>query len=146
MLAPREAPAEPSPSPAAEPSATPQESLADRLRALVPGAAPARVSVDFTHSLKSGKLRVSVDDKSVIDADLDSRVTKRIAGINLRKGALRDSFEVEPGRHEIHVRVSWGGNVKDESIWGNFQPGSKRVLEVRLWGVGGLQDLSVKWR
>jgi len=104
------------------------------------------VSLDLGHSLKSGKLRVFVDDAPVIEADLDSRVTRRIAGVSLRKGSLRDSFEVEPGRHEIRVRVAWDGNVKSESIWANFQPGSKRQLEARLRGVGGLQDLSLKWR
>ena len=89
--------------------------------------------------LKSGTLRVFVDDATVIEADLDSRVTKRIAGINLRKGGLRDSFEVEPGRHEIRVRVAWGGNVKNESIWANFQPGSKRRL---IWMSGSRQSRS----
>ena len=104
------------------------------------------MSLDFGHSLKSGTLRVFVDDAVVIEADLDSRVTKRVAGLTLRKGSLQDSFEVEPGRHEIRVRVAWDGNVKSESIWANLQPGSKRRLEARLRGVGGLQDLSLKWR
>ncbi len=121
-------------------------SVVDRVASLVKRPEAAQVSLDFSHSLKSGTLRVFVDDAPVIETDLDSRVTKRIAGINLRKGSLRDSFEVEPGRHEIRVRVAWEGNVKNESIWANFQPGSKRRLEARLWGVGGLQDLSLKWR
>jgi hypothetical protein len=145
-VAPPEAPTPTSPSPGAETTPAPATSLADRLRSLVPGPEPAQVSVDFAHSLKSGTLRVFVDDAPVIETDLDSRVTRRIAGINLRKGSLRDSFEVEPGPHQIRVRVAWGGNVKDESIWANFQPGSKRRLEARLRGVGGLQDLSLKWR
>jgi serine/threonine-protein kinase len=145
-LAPPELPAQPSPDPGLEGSPAPALSLADRFRSLVPGSEPAQVSVDFAHSLKSGTLRVFVDDEEVIEADLDSRVTRRFAGIDLRKGTLRDSFDVAPGRHEIRVRVAWGGNVKDESIWGNFQPGSKRRLEARLRGVGGLQDLSLKWR
>jgi hypothetical protein len=145
-LAPAGVPTQPSPSPGAEATLAPAASLADRLRSLVAGPEPAQVSVDFAHSLKSGTLRVFVDDAPVIEADLDTRVTRRIAGISLRKGSLRDSFEVEPGRHEIRVRVAWGGRVKDESIWANFQPGSKRRLEARLRGVGGLQDLSLKWR
>jgi hypothetical protein len=145
-LAPPGVPTPPSPSPGVEATPTPGDSLADRLRSLVTGTEPAHVSVEFAHSLKSGTLRVFVDDAPVIETNLDSRVTRRIAGINLRKGSLRDSFEVEPGRHQIRVRVAWGGNVKDESIWANFQPGSKRRLEARLRGVGGLQDLSLRWR
>jgi hypothetical protein len=134
-----------SPSPGAE-SAPPSAKALDRVGELLAGPKAAQVSVDFAHSLKNGTLRVFVDDTPVIEADLDSRVTKRIAGISLRKGSLRDSFEVKPGRHEIRVRVAWDGNVKSESIWANFQPGSKRRLEARLRGVGGLQDLSLSWR
>ena len=134
-----------SPSPGAE-SAPPPAKALDRVAGLLAGPKAAQVSLDLGHSLESGTLRVFVDDAPVIEADLDSRVTRRIAGVSLRKGSLRDSFEVEPGRHEIRVRVAWDGNVKSESIWANFQPGSKRQLEARLRGVGGLQDLSLKWR
>jgi len=118
----------------------------DRVASLLAGPEAAQVSLDFGHSLRSGTLRVSVDDAVVIEADLDSRVTKRVAGLTLRKGGLQDSFRVKPGRHEIHVRVAWDDNVKSESIWANLEPGSKRRLEARLRGVGGLQDLSLKWR
>jgi len=134
-----------SPRPSAE-IAPPAARALDRVAGLLAGPEAAQVSVDFAHSLKSGTLRVFVDDAPVIEADLDSRVTRRIAGVSLRKGSLRDSFEVEPGRHEIRVRVAWDGNVKNGSIWANFQPGSKRLLEARLRGVGSLQDLSLKWR
>jgi hypothetical protein len=44
------------------------------------------------------------------------------------------------------VQVAWDRNVKSESIWANLQPGANRRLEARLRGVGGLQDLSLKWR
>lgn len=82
----------------------------------------------------------------MVEEDLDSRVTRRVAGLTLRKGSLQRSFEVEPGRHEIRVRVAWGDNSKQETIWANFEPGSARRLEARLRGVGGLQDLSLRWR
>jgi serine/threonine-protein kinase len=124
----------------------PDGPAASRVTSLLTGRQPARVSLDFGHSLRSGMLRVWVDDEAMIEADLDSRVTKQIAGLKLRKGTWQDSFEVEPGRHEIRVRVSWGDNVKQESIWANFEAGSTRRLEARLRGVGGLQDLSLKWR
>jgi hypothetical protein len=145
-FAPAGAPAPSAPSPGTEAAPGPGgPSVADRVGTLLQGSERAQVSLDFGHSLKSGTLRVFVDDASVIEADLDSRVTRRIAGVSLRKGSLRDSFHVEPGRHEIRLRVAWDGNVKTESIWANFQPGSKRRLEARL-RVGGLQDLSLNWR
>jgi eukaryotic-like serine/threonine-protein kinase len=133
------------PVPRAEVTPPPPTAL-DRVASLLAGPESAQVSLDFEHSLKSGTLRVSVDDAVVIEADLDSRVTKRVAGLTLRKGGLKDSFRVKPGRHEVRVRVAWDDNVKSESIWANLQPGSNRRLEARLRGVGGLQDLSLKWR
>jgi serine/threonine-protein kinase len=146
-LRPTERPAPPAPSPAAGVAPAPGgASVVDRVASLLSRTEPARVSFDFGHSLKSGSLRVLVDDTVVIEADLDSRVTRRVAGLTLRKGGVQDSFEVAPGRHQIRVRVAWNGNVKDESLWANLQPGSRRRLEARLRGIGGLQDLSLKWR
>ena len=126
--------------------APPPVKALDRVASLLAGPEAAQVSLDFGHSLKDGTLRVFVDDAVVIEADLDSRVTKRVAGLTLRKGSLQDSFRVKPGRHEIRVQVAWDGNVKSETTWANLQPGSRRRLEARLRGVGGLQDLSLKWR
>ncbi|HEX9187402.1 MAG TPA: protein kinase [Vicinamibacteria bacterium] len=140
---------EEAPPPASTPggeTAPPPASTLDRVTSILTGPEPAQVTLDFGHSLKSGTLRVFVDDEVVIEEDLDSRVTKRIAGLTLRKGALLESFSVTPGRHEIRVRVAWEGKVKDESTWASFKPGSQRRLEARLRGVGGLQDLSLRWR
>ncbi|HUL76805.1 MAG TPA: protein kinase [Vicinamibacteria bacterium] len=137
--------------PAASPAATTSTvgslgSALGRVASLLAGPDAATVSVDFGHTLKSGRLRVWVDEKVVMDEDLRSRVTKRIAGLELRKGSLLDSFRVAPGRHEVRVQVTWDENVKKESIWANFRAGSQWRLEARLRGVGGLQDLSLKWR
>jgi serine/threonine-protein kinase len=140
---------EEAPPPASTPGAEiapPPASTLDRVASILTGPEPAQVTLDFGHSLKGGTLRVFVDDEVVIEEDLDSRVTKRFAGLTLRKGSLLQSFQVKPGRHEIRVRVAWEGKAKDESTWANFKPGSRRRLEARLRGVGGLQDLSLKWR
>jgi hypothetical protein len=138
-----------SPAPA-EPSASPQAGGAvglalDRVTSLLTGPKPARLVVDFEHTLRSGTLRVWVDEATVIEEGLDSRVTRRIAGIDLRKGRRQDSVDVSPGRHEIRVRVTWDDNVKTESIWANFKPGTERRLQARLRGVGSLRDLALHW-
>ena len=146
-LVPADVPAPSASGPGAEVTPPPGgASVVDRVASLVTSPKAAQVSLDLGHSLRSGSLRVFVDGAVVIEADIEGRVTKRVAGLTLRKGSLQDSFEVEPGRHEVRVRVAWDGNVKSESIWANFEPGSKRRLEARLRGVGGLQDLSLKWR
>ena len=107
---------------------------------------PARLLIDFEHSLKSGALRVWVDDTPVVEERLGGRVTKDIVGIQFRKGRHSDTLELTPGRHEVRVQVSWDDNFKTESIWGRFQPGSTRRLKAKLGGLGGLRkSLSLEW-
>ncbi len=107
---------------------------------------PARLTFSFEHSLKSGALRVWVDDQPVIEEDIGGRVTKEIAGSKRRKGRISDTFEVAPGRREVRVQVSWDDNVKTENAWANFKAGSMLRLKAKLGGLGGLRkDLSLEW-
>ena len=111
-----------------------------------PASGPARLSFRFEHSLKSGALRVWVDEQPVIEEDFGGRVTRDIAGLKLRKGQLSDALEVAPGRREVKVQVSWEDNVKTESAWANFKPGSTLRLRAKLGSMGGLRkDLSLEW-
>jgi serine/threonine-protein kinase len=121
-------------------------SALDRVGALFTRPDPAQLVIDFEHTLKTGTLRVWVDEKLVIEERLDSRITKSIAGLKLRKGRLQGSLDVNPGRHEVRVQVAWEDSRKTESIWANFKPGTKQELQARLRGIGGLRDLSLKWR
>jgi len=139
------------PPPPASPAASPEpagalERAIGRVGSLLVRPDPAELVIDFEHSLKTGTLKVWVDEKAVFEEKLDSRVTKSIAGLKLRKGKLQGSLDVSPGRHEIRVQVAWDDNEKTESIWANFKPGTKRQLEARLRGIGGLRDLSLQWR
>jgi serine/threonine-protein kinase len=105
---------------------------------------PARLSVDFEHHLKSGTIRVWVDDDLVIEEDLDSRVTKSLLSFKLRKGAVQEELEVSPGRRRVRVQLRWDDNDKTETISGTFRSGALRTLEVR---VGRLRkNLSLEWR
>jgi hypothetical protein len=96
--------------------------------------------------LKSGALKVWVDDVQVIEEDFGGRVTRDIAGLKLRKGRLADALEVAPGRREVKVQVAWEDNVKTETAWANFKAGSTLRLKARLGSLGGLRkDLSLEW-
>lgn len=111
---------------------------------------PARLAIDFGHDLRSGRLRVWVDDDLVVEERLDSRVTRTIGQIRFRKGTVEETLALDPGQHEIKVQVSWDDNVKVERISGNFSPGDTRRLAVKLAGVGGLgigvrRKLSLAW-
>jgi serine/threonine-protein kinase len=108
----------------------------------------ARLAVDFEHSLKHGTLRVWVDDVLVVEERLDSRVTRKVAALKLRKGSVEETLEMSPGRHEVKVQVAWEDNVKTQYISGHFSPGSTRRLSAKLGaGLGGLvkKDLKLEW-
>jgi serine/threonine-protein kinase len=134
-------------SPQSEPAATGRAASAD---AETPpdSAAPARLFFALEHSLKSGRVRVWVDEQPVLEETLDSRVTRDVAGvIKFRKGELSEALEVSSGRREVRVQVAWDDNVKTQSIYANFKPGSTRRLKAKLGSLGGLKkDLSLDWQ
>jgi eukaryotic-like serine/threonine-protein kinase len=105
---------------------------------------PARLSIDFEHHLKSGTIRVWVDDELVLEQGLDSRVTKKLLSFTFRKGAIQEELEVSPGRRRVRVQLRWDDNDRTETISATFKPGALRTLEVR---VGRLRkNLSLDWR
>jgi hypothetical protein len=106
----------------------------------------ARLFVDFEHSLKGGVLRVWVDDQPIIEEPFGGRITRRIGGIELRKGHLSEGLEVVPGRREVRVQVTWDDNVKTERTWATFKAGDTLRLKARLGSLAGLRkDLSLDW-
>ena len=91
-------------------------------------------------------LRVWVDDHRVIEESFGGRVTRKLGGLELRRGRLTDTLEVAPGRREVRVQVAWEDNVKTESAWATFKAGSSLRLKARLGSLGGIRkDLSLEW-
>ncbi len=112
------------------------------------GEPRAQLAVDFEHSLEQGTLRVWVDDALVVEAELDSRVTKKVVALKFRKGSIEESLELSPGTHEVKVQVAWDGNVKTKHIAGHFASGAIRRLSAKLGGgVKGFvkKDLKLEW-
>jgi serine/threonine protein kinase len=109
-----------------------------------PAKNAARLEIDFDHSLKSGELRVWIDEELVLEETLDSRVTKKILAYKKRQGSVDEALEVSPGSHTVTVRVAWDGNVKTGRITGTFRAGTTRRLHASL---GGLikKELSLDW-
>jgi hypothetical protein len=96
------------------------------------------------HHLKSGTVRVWLDDKLVVEEVLDARITKKILFFNLRKGVVQEVLKVSPGKHDLKVQVKWDDNLETRRISGTFRPGATRHLEIGISRLGG--DLSVAWR
>jgi serine/threonine-protein kinase len=108
-----------------------------------PAVVPARLLVDFEHPLRTGRLRVWVDEQLLLDEGLSGRVARKLI-VKVRQGGLQQELDLPPGRHDIRVQVLWDDNEKTERIFGTFKEGEARRLEVRL---GRLRkNLSVDWK
>ncbi len=128
---------------AASPSATPSAPTEK-------GAVPRRsgptafLSIGFEHHLKSGTLEVWVDGRRVARETLDSRVTKKLLLLEARKGSVQQTLRLEPGKHEVRVRVRSGQESKTASSAAVFRAGGTRRLEVQISRLSG--KVSLEWK
>jgi hypothetical protein len=130
-------------SPAPAPTSTPGGALPGPLASLFPQQ-PSRLRIDIDHPLRSGTLRVFVDDVLALEQGLSGQPRKTALVFKRHEGSFRDELEVAPGLHEVRVEVSWEDNLKTERIVGNFRPGATRRLEASL---GRLRrDLDLEWK
>lgn len=130
-------PASPAPAP------TPEGSILGPLASLFPQP-PGRLRIDFDHPLRSGTLRVFVDDELALEQGLSGQPRKTALVFKRHQGSFRDELEIPPGLHEVRVEVRWDDNLKTERIVGNFRPGVTRRLEASL---GRLRrDLDLEWK
>ena len=105
---------------------------------------PGTLEIDLEHGLRSGTIRVWIDDEVVLEEPLESRVTRKILSFKQRKGTLSQSLEVDPGERVVRVQVEGDGFSGSRRIRGVFESGRARRLRVE---VGGLikKDLSLVW-
>jgi serine/threonine protein kinase len=144
----------PSPSAAAEPAGDDQPAPAPsadapsgfRLPFSLPffGQHPARLDVTLQHPLRTGRLRVWVDEEIVIDKPIASHVTKKVLFYKERRGRFHDVVDAPPGDHQLRVRVDSEGFQETRSLRVHLQ--SETTSHLAL-DVGGLltKDLEVSW-
>ena len=106
--------------------------------------APARMTIDFEHHMRSGGLKVWVDDALVLDRPLEGRLVEKFGRVRLYKGQVRETVEVTPERHAVRVEVAWDGKVRTARTAATFRPDSSRTLDVEVLRV--LDDLTLEWR
>jgi serine/threonine-protein kinase len=104
---------------------------------------PGRLRIDFDHPLRTGTLRVYVDDALEIEERLAGQQRKKALVFKMHSGSFRDELDVEPGLHVVRVEVRWDDNVKTERIVGNFPAGATRRLEATLGRIR--RDLNLEW-
>jgi predicted Ser/Thr protein kinase len=105
---------------------------------------PGSLEVSLVHALRTGTLRVWIDDELVLEKPLESYVTKRVLIIKSRKGRLKETLEVRPGEHVIRVRVEGEDFGQSRRFERTFKSGETEHL---MLDVGGLlsKDLSAEW-
>jgi hypothetical protein len=107
------------------------------------GTVPGRLAIDFEHPLRSGTLRIWLDDELVVDQKLAGQAAKKLV-FSVRKGSYKDELEIVPGRHVVKVQVRWEDTERTERVATRFKPGATRRLQVRL---GRLRkNLSLEWQ
>ncbi len=107
---------------------------------------PAELVIDFEHTLKNGVLRVFIDDLLIVDEPFGGRLTRKVVGLEMRKGQMSRTLEIRPGRRSVRVQVSWDENFKTERSETYFRPGVRMRLKAKLGSLGGLRkDLSLEW-
>ena len=102
------------------------------LRGLGPSAP---VEVNFEHSLRSGVLKVFVDDDLVLEEPLESWVTDDLVVMKVRKGRLTKTIDVPAGERVLRLEVEGEGFRGSRTVDSRFEAGEPRRLEVRLGGL-----------
>jgi hypothetical protein len=105
---------------------------------------PGHLEIDFEHPLRSGTLRIYVDDEQVLEEALSGKVTKKILNFRMRKGSTNQVLDVTPGEHVIRIDVDSSGYDGSRRIRGVFKSGETRRLEATVDGLIK-KDLTLVW-
>jgi len=111
----------------------------------LPVPPPAEIAFTVDHSLKSGTVRVFVDDALEIEEALEGRVVQRILSVEIRKGTLEKTLYVPAGEHVLRVQVEGDTFSISRRLTTTIESGSRRRLRAE---VGGLlkKELTLYWR
>jgi hypothetical protein len=105
---------------------------------------PGQLEITVQHALKTGVLKVWVDDKLVLEEGLEGRVSKKILGYKEHKGTLKETVDVPAGDRTIRVQVEGDGFTGSRRIRGTFASGARRRLYAEISGLFK-KDLKLGW-
>ena len=118
--------------------------LPNPLSSLLATGEPGHLEIAFEHPLRSGTLRIYVDDEQVLEEALSGKVTKKILNFRMRKGSTNQVLDVTPGEHVIRIEVDGSGYDGSRRIRGVFKSGETRRLEATVDGLIK-KDLTLVW-
>jgi hypothetical protein len=97
--------------------------------------ASAEVELNFEHPLRSGVVRVFVDDDLALKEPLESAVKEDLVLLKVRRGRVRKVFSVRPGERRLRLEVEGDSYDGSRTVEGRFEGGETRRLEARLGGL-----------
>jgi hypothetical protein len=105
---------------------------------------PGRLEIALQHSLRSGTLRIWVDDELVLEEALAGRLARKVLTFRQHRGRLTQTLEVAPGERVVRVQVEGDGFADSRRIRGRFESGAIRRLQAEA---GGLlrKELRLYW-
>ena len=130
-----------------QPASTPAAAGPAGAAALVPPAgptpipAPAHVALTLDHPFKTGTMKVWVDDQSVLNEPLESRVKKKLFVFKSRRGSEAVTLDVPAGVHSVRVQVEGDGVTLSRRLKTLFRWGETKRLQARVNG----KQLLLEW-
>ena len=106
-----------------------------------PVPAPAHIALTLDHPFKTGAMKVWIDDQSVLDAALESRVKKKLLVFKSRRGSESATLEVPAGTHSVRVQVEGDGVTLNRRLKTFFRGGETKRLQARVDG----KQLALEW-
>ena len=106
-------------------------------------AAKSRIRLTVEHPFENGRLIVWIDGVLVYEMKLQAPVSKKIVAVKVREGRAEKLLDLEPGRHEVRVEVTWEQDRRVSTKVVDVAPGSTGLLEVRVGRMS--KDLKLEW-
>lgn len=108
----------------------------------------SRVEVVMKHGFESGRLRIEVDGREVVDRRFrgEGRSTKMFGKelFQRKGGEVTDSFSISPGEHEIRVELDGDGEERSRTITMTVPRGAEAHLEIKA-GTAFARGLKLDW-
>jgi hypothetical protein len=104
--------------------------------------AKSRLRLSIEHPFESGRLITWIDGVLVYETKLQAPVSKK-GVFKVREGRAEKLLDLEPGRHEVRVEVTWEQDRRVSTKVVDVAPASTGLLEVRVGRMS--KDLKLEW-
>jgi serine/threonine protein kinase len=102
----------------------------------------SRIRLSVEHPFESGRLITWIDGVLVYETKLQAPVSKK-GVFKVREGRAEKLLDLEPGRHQVRVEVTWEQDRRVSTKVVDVAPASTGLLEVRVGRMS--KDLKLEW-